>query len=678
MNNNIPELLAPAGSPQALQAAVHYGADAVYLGCSDFANARMNAQNFTKETLVEAIDFCHSHNVKAYVTVNTLLSDREMEGLYSYASFLYENGADGVIVQEAGVMDFLHQYLPHLPLHASTQAGVCNTAGLQAAKKLGCVRAVAARELSMEELSALCKEDIEIEVFVHGALCACYSGFCLMSSMIGRRSGNRGKCAQPCRLPYSIDQNKPSLLMNLKDNLLLPHLQTLSEMGVASVKIEGRMKGPEYVGLVTSFYRRALDGEQISKEELEQLKRVFDRGGYTDGYYTKKGHMFAYKKPETPYRAQQMPPPSPKRIPVIMEGTVKKDQVFQLTATDLQGHQASAQGETPAFVAQNRPLDQATITERLGKLGETPYILSEFNLTLDSGVMIPLGELARVKRQVCEKLTDITVKSYKHPKPELPVFKPLPKGTVYDSLQWTAVVNTFEQYQAIRHLPFTWIGVPLDVVWNKKEALEHTVVIRLPAVSHEERHNEMKHRLQQLHALGFSRLLCGNLGDFYDFPDWEKKGDITLWVYNSTTGATLAKEHPSSLCLSPELNLGQIKELQSNIPCEAYLYGRLPLMRTKHCFVKSNRGNCKGECELTDRTGTHFPARCVNGEHILYNSTPLYMGDKLADLKHTCISYGRMAFTVESPSKCAKISREIMQGLPYSGDKTRGHYYRGV
>ncbi len=678
MNNKIPELLAPAGSPEALHAAVSYGADAVYLGCSDFANARMNAQNFTKETLAEAVDFCHSRNVKAYVTVNTLLSDREMEGLYSYASFLYENGADGVIVQEAGVMDFLHQYLPGLPLHASTQAGVCNTAGLQAAKKLGCVRAVAARELSMEELSALCNKGMEIEVFVHGALCACYSGFCLMSSMIGRRSGNRGKCAQPCRLPYSVDKNKPSLLMNLKDNLLLPHLQTLSEMGVASLKIEGRMKGPEYVGLVTSFYRRALDGEQLSQEELERLKRVFDRGGYTDGYYTKKGKMFAYSKPESPYRTQQMPTSSPKRIPVFMEGILKENQVFQLTATDLQGNQAAAQGETIAFSAQNRPLDQATITERLGKLGETPYTLAECKLTVDSGIMIPLGELARVKRQVCEELTNVTIKSYKHPKPELPEFEPLPKGTIYDALQWTAVVNTFEQYQAICHLPFAWIGVPLDVVWNKKEELEHTVVIRLPAISHEQRQNEIKQQLNHLRSLGFSRLLCGNQGDFYGFPHWEKKGDMTLWLYNSTTAATLAKEQPSSLCLSPELNIGQIKQFKCNVPCEAYLYGRLPLMRTRHCFVKSFRGSCKGECELTDRTGTRFPTRCVNGEHILYNSTPLYMGDKLSDLKHTCVSYGRMAFTVESPSECANIAREIMQGLPYTGDKTRGHYYRGV
>ncbi len=678
MNKNIPELLAPAGSLDALYAAVYYGADAVYLGCSDFANARMNAQNFTKETLVDAVDFCHSRNVKAYVTVNTLLSDREMEGLYSYASFLYENGADGVIVQEAGVMDFLHQYLPALPLHASTQAGVCNTSGLQAVKQLGCVRAVAARELSMDELSALCKKGMEIEVFVHGALCACYSGFCLMSSLIGRRSGNRGKCAQPCRLPYSIDHNKPSLLMNLKDNLLLPHLQTLSEMGVASLKIEGRMKGPEYVGLVTSFYRRALDGETISKEEIEQLKRVFDRGGYTDGYFTKKGNMFAYSKPETPYRSQQMPASSPKRIPIFMEATLKENQTFSLTATDLQGNQATAQGETPAFVAQKRPLDQDTITERLGKLGETPYTLAECKITVDRNVMIPLGELARVKRLVCDKLTDLTVKSYKHPKPEIPEIESLPKGTVYDTLQWTAVVNTFEQYEAIRHLSFAWIGVPLDVVWNKKEELEHTVAIRLPAVSHENRHDEIKQKLKQLHALGFSRLLCGNLGDFYDFPDWDKKGDMTLWVYNSTTIATLAKEHPSSLCLSPELNIGQIRQLQCNIPCEAYLYGRLPLMRTKHCFIKSNRGSCKGECMLTDRTGTHFPTRCVNGEHILYNSTPLYMGDKLADLKHTCVSYGRMAFTVESPSECGIIAREIMEGLSYNGDKTRGHYYRGV
>ncbi|MBE7042952.1 MAG: U32 family peptidase [Ruminococcaceae bacterium] len=680
MNYKSPELLAPAGSPDSLHAAVLYGADAVYLGCSDFANARMNAENFTKKTLVEAFDFCHSRNVKAYVTVNTLLSDKEMEGLYSYASFLYENGADGVIVQEAGVMDFLHRYLPNLPLHASTQAGVCNTAGLNAVKKLGCTRAVAARELSMNELEQLCKEDIEIEVFVHGALCACYSGFCLMSSLIGRRSGNRGKCAQPCRLPYSIDNNKPSLLMNLKDNLLLPHLHSLSKIGVSSLKIEGRMKGPEYVGLVTSFYRRALDGETINRDELEQLKKVFDRGGYTDEYYLpKKNHnMFAYTKPQTPYRVQQMPPIIPKQLPVSMHALLKKNQVFQLTVTDSLGNQGTAQGDTIAFAAQNRPLDENIIKERLNKLGNTPYKLNDCSVTLDPGLMIPLGELARVKRQACEELTEVRLKTFKHPVPKAVDSIPLPKGSMYQELQWTASVNTYEQYQAICHLPFAWVSIPLSVVWKHREEMDNNIIIRLPAVSHETKHNNIKQQLAVLYSMGFSHLMCGCLGDFYYFKNWERKGDITLWLYNSTTAQTLSSQNPSSLCLSPELNIGQIKQLQCNVPCEAYIYGRLPLMRTRHCFVQNARGNCNGNCQLTDRTGATFPTRCVNGEHILYNSTPLYMGDQLAQLKHSCIAYGRMEFTVESPSECETIAREIMEGVFDTNNKTRGHYHRGV
>ncbi len=678
MNKNIPELLAPAGSPESLNAAVAYGADAVYLGCNDFANARMNAENFTKETLVDAIDFCHSHNVKTYVTVNTLLSDREMEGLYSYVSFLYQNGADGIIVQEAGVMDFLHRHLPKLPVHASTQAGICNIAGLQAAKQLGCTRAVAARELSMEELAVLCKENIEIEVFVHGALCACYSGFCLMSSMIGRRSGNRGKCAQPCRLPYSIGKEKPSLLMNLKDNLLLPHIDSLARMGVASLKIEGRMKGPEYVGLVTSFYRRALDGETISDSELDRLKQVFDRGGYTDGYYTNQNHMFAYQKPETPYRKQEMPAPIQRKIPIKMEGELKKEQVFRLTVSDASDHHVLALGETPAFPAQNRPLDEQTVSERLGKLGDTPYSLQQCRLALDPGIMIPLGELARVKRQACEELTLLRTQSFKRSLPDLSEQPFVSEGKHYSVLEWTATVNTGEQYLAIAPLPFEWIALPLEVAWKHRKELNQEIVIQLPAVSHQEVREKINQQLSQLRILGFSRLLCGNLGDYYGFPQWEKKGDLTLWLYNSTTGETLSKENPTSLCLSPELNIGQIKQLRCRIPCEAYLYGRLPLMRSKHCFVNSFRGSCKGACQLTDRTGTVFPVRCVNGEHIMYNSAPLYMGDKLSDFHHTCVRYGRLSFTVEQPTECVEIANSMMKGLPFEQNKTRGHYYRGV
>lgn len=681
MNENKPELLTPAGSPAALQAAVSCGADAVYLGCSEFANARMNAENFTKKTLAEALDFCHSRDVKGYVTLNTLLSDRETEQLASYVSFLYENGADGVIVQEPGVMEFLQRYFPSLPVHASTQAGIANTAGLAAAKKLGCTRAVAARELSMQEIEALCREPIEIEVFVHGALCACYSGFCLMSSMIGRRSGNRGKCAQPCRLPYSVDGKKPVLLMNLKDNMLIQHLDSLAKIGVRSLKIEGRMKGPDYVGFVTSCYRRALDGETLSETELKQLTGIFDRGGYTDGYYhpTKKT-MFAYAKPKTPYQFQPELPKTEKKIPVMMHGILQNNLPFQLTVSDSAGNRATAEGVTPAFIAEKQPLCEDTVKERLKKLGDTPYRLQECTLSLEQGLMIPLGEIARIKRQACETLTALRIGSYKRSLAELPnpEFRPPVSGFTARSLKWTATVDTYEQYRAIRELGFEWIAVPLSVLWNHRQEIDPSAVVRLPAVAHEMRMKQIREQTEQLRKLGFSSLLCGNTGDFYGFPNWDKKGDLTLWLYNSLTAETLSEQHPSSLCLSPEMNLGQIRDLQCSVPCEALLYGRIPLMRTKHCFVKSSRGNCKGECTVTDRTKTQFPVRCVGGEHILYNSAPVFMGDKRSDLQNTCVAYGRIAFTTESPAACITISREIMNGTPYQGSKTRGHYYRGV
>ncbi|MDY4975414.1 MAG: DUF3656 domain-containing protein [Clostridia bacterium] len=679
MKQSIPELLAPAGSPAALTAAVEGGADAVYMGCSEFANARMNAQNFTKQTLAEGIDFCHSRDVKAYITVNTLLSDREMEGLYAYASFLYQKGADGLIVQDAGALEFLHRTLPELPLHASTQMGIVNTAGIRAAQKLGCCRAVAARELSMEDLALLCAGPLEVEVFVHGALCACYSGFCLMSSLIGRRSGNRGKCAQPCRLPYSIDQKAPAYLMSLKDLMLLPHLEQLKHIGVASLKIEGRMKGPDYVGLVTAIYRRALDGEPITPAMITQLQAAFDRGGYTDGYFTGHGKMFAYTKPATPYGSQPKAQSVSRKIPITMEGNLEMGQVFSLSVTDSRGNCAVGKGETPAFLAQNRPLEEDTVVQRLCKLGDTPYQAAQCRLSLQPGLMVPLGEIARAKRQACDGLTALRIKAHHRPAPQKPAALPPSERISCSEMEWTATADTIEQYRAIKDLPLAWIGLPEDVVWKNREELDpQRIVLRLPSVTEEARRPQQIQHLAHLRSMGFSTLLCGNVGDFYDFPDWEKKGGLTLWVYNSASAAVFAREHPSSLCLSPEMNLGQIRKLRSPVPCEALVYGRLPLMVTKHCFVQSARGSCKGSCSVTDRTGTQFPVRCVGGRHILYNSAPLYMGDRLDEFRSTCAGFARISFTTETPKECLSVFRSLQSAALLEGTITRGHYYRGV
>ena len=678
IKQTIPELLAPAGSPAALSAAIEGGADAVYMGCNEFVNARMNAENFTKQTLADGIDFCHSRGVKAYITVNTLLSDREMEKLYAYASFLYQNGADGVIVQDTGAADFLHRALPELALHASTQMGICNTAGAYAAQKLGCRRVVAAREISLQDLTILCQGPLEVEVFVHGAMCACYSGFCLMSSMIGRRSGNRGRCAQPCRLPYRIDNKPPAYLLSLKDLMLLPHLKQLCDIGVASLKIEGRMKGPDYVGLVTSIYRKVLDGEPVTSKMKEQLQTAFNRGGYTDGYLTGHGKMFAYTKPNTPYNSQQKPKLVPRKIPITMNGNLQNGQVFTLSITDQEGNHVSMNGQTPAFAAKNHPLDEKTLRERLCKLGDTPYEAIQCHVSVDPGIMIPLGEVARVKRQACEKITALRIQAKKRPAPQKTSVI-LPESVSFQHMSWTATVDTIEQYRALRDLPFAWIGVPETVVWKFREEMNpKQIAVRLPSVTEERYRLQQKKRLNQLHSLGFSTLLCGNIGDFYDFPDWKKKGDLTLWIYNSFSAAVLSQEKPASLCLSPELNLRQIKELQSPVPCETILYGRLPLMISKHCFVQCARGSCKGNCLIKDRTGTQFPVRCVGGRHILYNSTPLFMGDRINEFQSTCAAFARMSFTVETPEECLSVFQKMISGSPYEGNMTRGHYYRGV
>lgn len=673
------ELLAPAGSPASLAAALDGGADAVYLGCSQFANARMNAENFDQLALSEALSLCRRRGVKAYITVNTLLSDRELEGLYQYASFLYQNGADGIIVQDLGVADFLHRAFPALPLHASTQMGICNPAGVDAARSIGCVRAVAARELNWEQLAELCRKGLEIEVFVHGALCACYSGFCLMSSMIGRRSGNRGECAQPCRLPYKIDGKKPQCLMSLKDLMLLPHLETLRKIGVASLKIEGRMKGPHYVGTVTSIYRRVLDGEPVTNEFIEQLTRAFDRGGYTDGYQTGKGAMFAYTRPSSPYGKQPEPKPAFHPIPLKMEGALCSSQPFALTMADDKGNRVRVTGSTPAFPAEKHPLTEETITQRLCKLGNTGYTAKSCRVQTEPGLMIPLGEIARLRRQACEQLDELRSRSPKRPAPPTEFSREPISGLSFSQPEWTVSVLTEEQYRALEQEDVTWLAVPIELAQKNAKIFDPTrTVLQLPAVCCEPEHSRICAALPQLKAMGFTRLLCGNIGDFYHFSDWEKKGDTTLWVYNSLAAQTLGKQQPTSLTLSPELNFAQLRAIRSPIPCEALVYGRLPLMFSRHCFVREARHSCRGDCALQDRTGAVFPTCCTNGQHVLYNSAPLYLGDKIEEFTGSCAAYLRAAFTTEMPDECVSVLQLLQTHRPYSGDFTRGHYFRGV
>ena len=672
------ELLAPAGSYEAVLAAVGGGADAVYMGCSEFANARMNAANLDYKKLAEAVEYCRVRGVKTYITVNTVLSDREMERLYRYAVFLYQTGVDGVIVQDVGAASFLHQNLPQLALHASTQMGICNADGVRFAQRLGCRRVVLARELAKADIAAVCRAtDAEIEVFVHGALCACYSGYCLMSSFIGRRSGNRGRCAQPCRLPYRIGSGKDGDYLSLKDLMLLPHINELKELGVASLKVEGRMKGPDYVGTVVSVYRKAIDGEKVTEEDIRSLRKVFDRGGYTDGYYTSSApdRMFAYHKPNNPYQNIQasLSRPQP-RVAVSMRAEIRAGKPILLEMYDRDGHRAIAEGEIAAFAAKERPIQEEDVQTRLAKLGGTPFFAESVSVFVEPGIMLPFGEFSRVRREACGKLEQERAAVETEPVPA-EIFVKKETGTRYRRQYLTVSVLTEEQLMAALDAECERVYVPLALMEQVAGRYDHRkTVVSLPANIHETARGTMLAAVNRLQNAGFGEFLFSNVADCLQ----GRFADYTVWPYNSMTAEFYKREGIQGICLSPELNLAQIRDMQTTVPCEAIIYGRLPLMLSRHCFVKAKRGSCEKDCSLIDRTGAVFPCVCDKYSHMLLNSVPIYMGDKVDEFQNTCVRDLRVVFTVEDGDTCRRVLELVRDKAPLGGAYTRGHYYRGV
>lgn len=665
------ELLSPAGSFEALIAAVSGGCDAVYMGCSEFANARMNAANFTKQQLSEAVDYCHLRGVKSYITVNTLLTDRELGQLFDYATFLYNSGVDAVIVQDIGVAEFLRRNIPELEIHASTQMGLCNLDGVKYAEKIGFKRAVVARELSRDNLRFICENsNIEIEAFVHGAICACVSGYCLMSSFIGRRSGNRGKCAQPCRLKYTSGK-KSGYLMSLKDMMLIDHISELKDMGVASLKIEGRMKSPGYVGTVTEVYRKAIDCGFVSDADILKLKSAFDRGGYSDSYYTGKKDFFAYEKPETTYGNQEYSKEE-KKTPISLSAVAEVGKPVSITAS-LGELSYTATGEFVCENALKRQVTKEDFEKRLNKLGDTAFICYEPDVSVDDGLMVPLGEIGSVRREAVSGLEKLLIGKRSVLRNE--------SGLNCDGVRYngdfgiSVSVQTEKQFKAC--MEADRIHVPIDLVYKNPEVyLSHKgrIIVSLPKIVHDDKRRLLSDMIKSVKEMGFSVFSASNAGDI---PKC-KFGDYSLWVYNSETANALSEYGFDGFCISPEINIAQLKDIKSPVFCEAIVYGRLPVMVTRNCFAKS-AGSC-GSCSISDRTGKNFGMQCIPefGYSEVLNAVPIFMGDKKEDFKNTCVNMLRIVFTKESPDECRHIIKCIIDGSAYDGEYTRGHYYRGV
>lgn len=691
------EVLSPAGSSDALVAAVQNGADAVYLGYGSF-NARMNAKNFTEEQLRECVSYCHIRGVKVYLTLNTLVLDRELKALSQVILEANRAGVDAVLVQDLGVGQLVHQMAPELPIHASTQMAVHNLAGVKKAAEMGISRVVLARELTREQIAAICRESpIELEVFVHGALCMCHSGQCYLSAMIGRRSGNRGQCAQPCRMPYGYDRHENRYPLSLKDNCLISYLAELDRMGVACIKIEGRMKRAEYVAITTKIYKDAVLGRPVTSAQLTELTKAFSRQGFTDGYFTnQKGpHMFGTRQDETQDRAlfararATYENAEAQRVPLHLTARFRYGQPVSLTATDPQGNWAQAQGPIPEQ-AISRPLMPQDVISRLNKTGGTPYYIADTQLELDPGITLSASAINALRRDALSRLSAVRGQAIQRPEGRFtqpPVYRTYLAEPVF-----TVSVQTIQQLTAsLLHFKPAVLYMPLWMLCSGHPAVQAAcqnlpVCAVLPRVILETEWDGIYRQLAQAKLLGVQEALVGNIGmlDSVRRAGYGIRGDFGLNVFNSATANFLYTQGLSSLTASFELTLPQIRDLSKPLPTEIIAYGRLPLMITENCIIHGRTEGCtcgSGQTNLVDRTGSRFPVvRDGNTcRSVVLNSRKLYWGDRLEDLSALGLWALRLSFTTENDQQVNAILQDYTRQTAFDpGVSTRGLYVRGV
>ena len=690
------ELLAPAGSMEALRAAVQNGANAVYLGVGTF-NARQGAKNFTPQTLVDAVKYCHIRGVQVHLTLNTLVSDREMKEVAETIRHAAQNNVDAFIVQDLGVVQLCRQIAPHIPIHGSTQLTVHSLAGVQLCAAMGMKRVVLSRELSREEIRYICANSpVEIEVFGHGALCMCYSGQCYMSAVIGGRSGNRGRCAQPCRQSYGYTHWQDKYPLSLKDNCLVHYLQELEEMGVASLKLEGRMKKAEYVATVTAVYRKALDEKVVTRSMMEALMTAFNRQGFTDGYYTGRidRKMFGVREdtrddPQWLQAARQSFEAGETQLVDLKFRAVVSVDGSSLTVTDPEGRTCHVTGPVPEL-ARNVPLTGAALAQRLSKTGGTPYRCVEVRTHVDPGLTISAAAVNAMRRDALNQLTALRARREDNPirRPkEVPMYKG-PKGIPGLTVQ----VTTREQLTpALLEAETAMLYVPLHIL-TADESLTLQLVERgklavvLPRIVHDGELPKLVKELQLLREMGVQDALVGNLGLLGPVREagFRIHGDFGLNVYNSGTMNMLRMLELSSATVSFEMTLPQIRDLSKAVPAELLAYGRLPLMVTEQCLIRNRTGECTchmGSAKLVDKTGAEFPI-IKDGDNcrsVLLNGKKLSWLDRQDDLGKLGLWAMRLYFTTENTREVDRVLHEYMAPEGFDpGACTRGLYLRGV
>ncbi len=692
------ELLAPAGSMEALRAAVCNGADAVYLGADTF-NARMNARNFSAADLQDAVVYCHVRGVKVHLTLNTLVLDREMPRAAELIRMAASCGVDAFIVQDLGMVSLCRQLAPDVPIHASTQMSIHSLEGVLEAAALGCSRVVLARELPADEIAHICKKSpVEIEVFVHGALCMCYSGQCYLSSVIGRRSGNRGQCAQPCRLPYGYGRFESTRYpLSLKDNCLAGELDELRRMGVASIKIEGRMKRPEYVAIVTRAYRTVLNGGKLTQADLQELETAFSRQGFTDGYFKgQTGSDMFGRRQESEDTADLFASAratyeqgETQRIGVRFYAMIHRGQPARLAVEDPDGNLCRTYGPVPEQ-AVYRSLTAQDLEQQLKKTGGTPYLCTSVRSSLDPDLMLPASAINAMRRDV---IAELTAKRGRAEKPHLNVYDEPPR---YDGIsgepQLTVAVRTADQITSrMLSMKPTVLYVPLSELVEHPElrqrvGVETQLAAILPRVIWSGELVPIARQLRTVYDMGVRQVLAGNLGQLHiaRAAGFAVRGDFGLNIVNSRAMRYLREQGLDSQLLSFELTLPQIRDISKAVPAEVLIYGRLPLMLMENCVIKNRTGTCTcqtGTVRLVDRVGEEFPIVKDPGtcRNVLLNGKKLYLLDKKDAFRGMGLWALRLQFTTENPSEIDKVLMDYQGRAVFdAGIYTRGLYSRGV
>ena len=686
------EILAPVGNEEMLRAAVFSGADAVYLGFSGF-NARTSANNFNADTLKDAVAFCHARGVAVHVALNTTVYGGELPALEQAIRAVAASGADAVICQDLAVATLIGKIAPQLPRHGSTQMSVHSLQGALELKELGFTRVVLARELSMPEVEHITKHcGIETECFVHGALCMCVSGQCYMSAFLGGRSGNRGSCAGPCRLPFeanALPEGKPGRLhhLSLKDNSVIDKLDKLQALGVASAKIEGRLRTPEYVAAAVSA---CLAGREGRAYDRDLLKNAFSRSGFTSGYLDGRidGTMFGVRSEADAEQTKKTLPMlrelyrrERSRVPVKMKLEIEEGGE-KLTVTDADGSKAFAYGDAEPQPARTDPTE--SLHRSLAKTGGTPFAVEDQDITVemdDGPWFIPGGAVNELRREALDAL--LKKREVLRPWPTTEEHVPaLPLRTLPPHRTLRARFESWEQVPERALDGIEYLILPIAQADRVPREWRAKTLLELPRVMFGKLEEDTARRIAATQDSGFAGYEVSNIAHLRLCRGLPMSGSFGLNITNQLAAQFYADNGLGSMLILPEVKDSDISTIAPThngrpVPTGVLVYGHMPLMITRACPLQNihDCAHCDKTGVLTDRKAKKFPVRCGLGVRTIYNPVPIYMGDKPGALT---VDYGVAYFTLESREETAKILEMIRTHAPFEGDFTRGLYFKGT